>query len=81
MVFNGLFVGIFYIKIKLICLNSFKYILTNLTARAESDIGSIFKQGLTNLDSELPKQGWRTQSALLFTHSWKKNKRIHVSQG
>ena len=26
----------------------------------------------------MPNQRWRTQSALLFSHSWKENKRIHT---
>ena len=26
----------------------------------------------------LPNQGWKTHSALLFTHSWRENKRIHT---
>ena len=27
---------------------------------------------------QLPHQGWRTQSALLFTHSWRENNWIHT---
>ena len=44
-----------------------------------------FKRSLTCLKSEfffileeLPNQGWRTQSSLLFTHSWKENHWINT---
>ena len=55
-------------------------IRANPSARARS----IFKRSLTSLNSEflhlgyLPHQGWRTQSALLFTHSWRENIWIHT---
>ena len=47
--------------------------------------GQFFKWSLTGLNSEffllldlLPHQAWRTQSALLFTHSWRENNWIHT---
>ena len=47
--------------------------------------GQFFKRSLTGLNSEffllldlLPHQAWRTQSALLFTHSWRENNWIHT---
>ena len=55
-------------------------IFTNPSARKRS----IFKWSLTGLNSELflldqlPHQGWRTQSALLFTHNWRENNWIHT---
>ena len=60
-------------------------IFTNPSARAGYDTRSICKRGLTGLNSEffllldqLPRQGWRNQSVLLFTHSWRENNRIHT---
>ena len=59
-------------------------IFTNPSARAGYDSRSIFKRGLTGLNSVfllpdyLPRQGWRTQSVLLFTHNWRENNWNHT---
>ena len=64
-----------------------KYILplfTNPSARAGYDTRSILRRSLAGLNSvfflldELPHQGWRTQSALLFTHSWREDNWNHT---
>ena len=58
---------------------------TNPSTRVGYDTKSIFKWSLTGLNSEffllldkLPHQGWRNQSVLLFTHSWRENNWIHT---
>ena len=44
-------------------------LFTNTSAQAGYDTRSIFKRSLT---------GWRNQSILLFTHSWRENNWIHT---
>ena len=47
--------------------------------------GQFFKRSLTGFEFrvflllyQLPHQGWRTQSVLLLTHSWRENKGVHT---
>ena len=60
-------------------------IFTNPSSRAGYDTRSIFKAEFNRFEFRvfclldlLPYQGWRTQSALLFTHSWRENNWIHT---
>ena len=61
-------------------------IFTNLSLLGQDMTQSqFFKRSLTGFDfrvflllDKLPHQGWRTQSALLFTHSWRENIWIHT---
>ena len=50
-------------------------IFTNSSAWAGYDARSIFKRSLNSEFFLL--QGWRIQSALLFTHNWRENNWIH----
>ena len=54
-------------------------IFTNPFAQARCNIWSIVKWSLTGLNLEgLPSQDSRTQSGLLFTHSWRADNCIHA---
>ena len=56
-------------------------IFTNASVRAGYDTRSGFKRSLTGLNSEFSFSSnscRRTQSALLFTHSWRENNWIHI---
>ena len=60
-------------------------LFTDPSARAGYDTGSIFEVEFNRFEfrvflllDSLPHQGWRTKSALLFTHSWKENNWIHT---
>ena len=60
-------------------------LFTNPSARAGYDTRSIFKRSLTGLNSEFSfsytsclTKAVRTQSALLFAHSWRENNWIHT---
>ena len=60
--------------------------LPNPSARAGYETRSVFFKAEFNrfefrvflLLDKLPQQGWRTQSVLLFTHSWRGNNWIHT---
>ena len=60
-------------------------IFTNPSARAGYHTRSILKRSLTGLNSEFSfsytsclTEGWRNQSVLLFTHSWRENNWINT---
>ena len=57
------------------------YVITNLFVRAECDTWSIFNRfefSVFLLLDWLPNQGLRTQSTLLFSHSWRENNWSHT---
>ena len=61
------------------------YAFTKLSARTGCNTRPIFKRSLTSLNlggiffhDWLPKSGWRTQSTLIFTNSWRENNWIHT---